>query len=43
MGFAIFALSFGIVLSAYGLYMCDRGRKADRARRHARLHRIPRY
>lgn len=43
MDFAVFALVMALVLSAYGHYMCERGRKADRARRHGRFHRVPRY
>jgi len=43
MGFAIFALAMALIVSAYGNYMSNRGLKADRARRHARFHRVPRY
>lgn len=42
MGFGFLVLVMGSVICAYGMYMCERGRKADRARRHARFHRVPR-
>lgn len=38
MGFGILVLVMGAAICAYGMYMCERGRKADRERRHAHRH-----
>ncbi|SIO72812.1 hypothetical protein SAMN05444172_9299 [Burkholderia sp. GAS332] len=39
MGFAFFALAIGLAVCAYGSYMTNQGRKADRERRHSRVSR----
>ncbi|MDR7005853.1 hypothetical protein J2W46_002757 [Paraburkholderia strydomiana] len=37
MGFGVVALILTIAICAYGKYMSDLGRKADRERRHPRV------
>jgi hypothetical protein len=39
MGFGFFALVIGLGICAYGTYMSNQGRKADRERSHSRVSR----
>lgn len=39
MGLGLFVLAIGVVVCTYGMYMVKLGRKADRERRHPRVHR----
>lgn len=42
MGLGILVLIMGTVICVHGWYCCERGREAERARRHVRGRRMPR-